>query len=69
MVKIHGELMCYEKFFPTVYYNYRNYTNLAPLKIRQKRVKLFIRTISDDLHPIQEDGTIKHKRHDSEKRR
>ena len=51
--------MCYEKFFPTVYYNYRNYTNLAPLKIQQKRVKLFIRTISDDLHPIQEDGTIK----------
>ena len=49
--------MCYENSFPTVYYNYRNYTNLAPLKIQQKRVKLFIRTISDDLHPIQEDGT------------
>ena len=30
MVKIHGELMWYEKFLPTVYYNYRNYTNLAP---------------------------------------
>lgn len=59
--------MCYENSFPTVYYNYRNYTNLAPLKIQQKRVKLFIRTISDDLHPIQEDGTIKSKRHDSEK--
>ena len=43
--------MCYENSFPTVYYNYRNYTNLAPLKIQQKRVKLFIRTISDDLHP------------------
>lgn len=61
--------MCYENSFPTVYYNYRNYTNLAPLKIQQKRVKLFIRTISDDLHPIQEDGTIKCERHDSEKRR
>lgn len=59
--------MCYENSFPTVYYNYRNYTNLAPLKIQQKRVKLFIRTISDDLHLIQEDGTIKSKRHDSEK--
>ena len=61
--------MCYENSFPTVYYNYRNYTNLAPLKIQQKRVKLFIRTISGDLHPIQEDGTIKSKRHDLEKRR
>ena len=26
-------------------------------------------TTGDGLHPIQEDGTIKHKRHDSEKRR
>lgn len=64
--------MCYENSFPTVYYNYRNYTNLAPLKIQQKRVKLFIRTISDDLHPIQEDGTIKvrgmiRKREDNDK--
>lgn len=61
--------MCYENFF-------LQYTTIIGIiqilrlkKIQQKRVKLFIRTISDDLHPIQEDGTIKSKRHDSEKRR
>ena len=31
--------------------------------------KIIMRTTGNGLHPIQEDGTIKCKRHDSEKRR
>ena len=30
---------------------------------------MILRTTGDGLHPIQEDGTIKRKRHDLEKRR